>query len=77
MTSILKKIIASHELGHVIIHEKDAMNMLDADASNNIREYEANIFAIEFLTWLKPRNYLKLSPKELQEYIFSKLCLIN
>lgn len=70
-----QKIIASHELGHVIIHKKDTMNMLDPDADNDIREYEANIFAMEFLTWLKPVNYLKLSPKELQEYIFSKLYL--
>lgn len=71
-----QKIIAAHELGHVILHQKDALNMLDGDDRNSIKEYEANIFAMEFMPQIKPANYLSLSPNELQEYIFSRLCLI-
>ncbi|MCI8750911.1 MAG: ImmA/IrrE family metallo-endopeptidase [Lachnospiraceae bacterium] len=71
-----QKIIAAHELGHVLLHKNDAINMLDADDKNSIREYEANIFAMEFMPQIQPKNYLILSPRELQEYIFSKLYLI-
>lgn len=74
--SYAQKIIAAHELGHVILHQEDALNMLDGDARNSLKEYEANIFAMEFIPWIKPENYLTLSPDELQEYIFSKLFLI-
>ncbi len=70
-----QRIIASHELGHVILHKNDYMNMLDEDDKISIKEYEANIFAMEYMPQIQPENYLALSPDELQEYIFSKLYL--
>lgn len=71
-----QRIIASHELGHVILHKNDYMNMLDEDDKISIKEYEANVFAMEYMPQIQPKNYLTLSPDELQEYIFSKLYLI-
>ena len=71
------KIIAAHELGHIFIHPKVNLNMLDNSLISDIEEYEANIFAMEFMPHIQPksRNYLDFSAKELQNYICSKLLL--
>lgn len=70
-----QKIIAAHELGHICIHQKDHLNMLDNSTTSTRKEYEANIFAMEFMPHIQPKgmNYLDFSPKELQNYICSKL----
>ena len=72
-----QKIIAAHELGHIFIHPKVNLNMLDNSLISDIEEYEANIFAMEFMPHIQPksRNYLDFSAKELQNYICSKLLL--
>lgn len=73
--SYSQKIIAAHELGHILLHKGDDLNMLEESDSSYIKEYEANIFAMEFMPQIQPhdKKYISLSPSELQEYICSKL----
>lgn len=69
------KIIAAHELGHIILHRFDEINMLDEYCAHSKSEYEANIFAIEFMPQIKALDLIceELSDIELQNYICSKL----
>lgn len=72
-----QKIIAAHELGHIVLHRHDLMNMFAENnkESEQIREYEANVFAMEFMSYIQPQqeNYLNYSKEELQQFINSKL----
>lgn len=45
-----QKIVCAHELGHVLLHNKERLNLFDIkDQADSFTEYEANIFAIELL----------------------------
>ena len=73
--SYSQKIIAAHELGHVLLHHTDSLNMFEENGSSQIKEYEANLFALELIPQLQPRDerYTYYSKEELQRYIGSKL----
>lgn len=75
-SSYSKKIIAAHELGHLLLHEDIYLNLFDESYSSQIEDYEANIFAMEFMSQIQPsgENYKRFSPKELHRYICSRLC---
>ena len=70
-----QKIIAAHELGHVLLHRTDSLNMFEENEPTQIKEYEANIFALELMPQLQPQNkdYKYFSKNQLQQYINSKL----
>lgn len=71
-----QKIIAAHELGHILLHRKDALNMFEENGISSQKEYEANIFLMEFMPQVQPhdKNYIQLSPTRLKNYIRSKIC---
>lgn len=62
-----RKIIATYDLGHVFLHQKDDINMLEESADSDIKEYEANLFVMEFMSQMRPvdRDYLDFSPEPL------------
>lgn len=70
-----QKIIAGHELGHVLLHYKEELNMFEETSIGSIKEYEANIFALELMPQLKPhdKSYALYSIEELQDHICNKL----
>ena len=70
-----QKIIAAHELGHLLLHSKDDFNMFNSDDSSLKKEYEANIFAMEFMPQIQPYqlDYRYFSSCELQKHIQRKL----
>lgn len=69
-----RKIIAAHELGHVLFHRFDEINMFN-DEDYPEKEYEANVFLMELMPQEQPRgiDYLELSPEQLKKYIYSIL----
>lgn len=73
-----QKIICCHELGHILIHNKDDLNMFDekADGISARKDYEANLFVLELMPKYRPmgKNYLEYTSDELQTYMLSKLC---
>lgn len=71
----LQKIIAAHELGHVLIHPSDSLNMFEEDSNSQIKEYEANIFVLELMSQLQPLNddYTAFASDELHAYINKRL----
>ncbi|MCI9542496.1 MAG: ImmA/IrrE family metallo-endopeptidase [Lachnospiraceae bacterium] len=74
-----RKIIAAHELGHILLHGNDDLNIFSEEISTEIPEYEANLFALIFMPHIQPQNISlrELSITELQKYICSKLYLSN
>lgn len=69
------KIIAAHELGHIILHRFDEINMFEDDGISSETEYEADIFLMEFMPQVQPynKNYLSLTPAQLKNYVCSKI----
>ncbi len=69
------KIIAAHELGHIVLHNSDTLNMFEDDGVSSETEYEANIFLMEFMPQTQPhtKNYMELSPTALKNYICNKI----
>ena len=69
------KIIAAHELGHIVLHNSDTLNMFEDDGVSSETEYEANIFLMEFMPQTQPhtKNYMELSPMALKNYICNKI----
>nr|WP_302594494.1 ImmA/IrrE family metallo-endopeptidase [uncultured Acetatifactor sp.] len=69
------KIIAAHELGHIILHRSNEINMFEDDGVSSETEYEANIFLMEFMPQTQPhdKNYITLTPTQLKNYICSKI----
>lgn len=72
--SYSQRIIAIHELGHLLLHQQDSLNMFN-DTDYKSKEYEANVFAMEFRPYIQPRksDYTYFSSNELNNYICSKL----
>lgn len=70
-----QKIIAAHELGHIVLHGNEPLNTFLEDECSELQEYEANIFAMEFMPQIQPYNmtWNNFTPNELQNYIRSKL----
>lgn len=71
-----RKIICAHELGHIILHREESLNLFRNDRNEtDIIEYEANLFAMELLPQIKTKRYLELSKEELQRYIEKKIVM--
>lgn len=74
-----QKILCAHELGHILLHQREALHLFEGDKCqiNNIKEkeYEANVFAMNLMPQIQPRdkNYLEYTPDELQYYIKMKI----
>lgn len=76
LTSYARKIVCAHELGHILSHKKDRLNLFDLENPvDSIAEYEANIFAIELMPQIYRghKNYLDLSCSELANYMDEKI----
>lgn len=75
--SYSRRILAAHELGHIFLHQADSLNFFENedDEISQIKEYEADIFAMEFMPQIQPHNgdYTYFSPYELHNHILSKL----
>ena len=70
------RIIAAHELGHILLHSESDINMFEENTDFSYEEYEADIFVMELMPKIQPyyRDYTTLSPEELRKYIYSWIC---
>jgi len=70
------RIIAAHELGHILLHSESDINMFEENTDFSYKEYEADIFVMELMPKIQPyyRDYTTFSPEELRKYIYSWIC---
>lgn len=77
LTSYSRKITCAHELGHVLLQYDDDINLFDCvDASKDLKEYEANLFAIELMPHIynnQTIDYRTLNKSELQHFMNRKV----
>ncbi|MBR4058922.1 MAG: ImmA/IrrE family metallo-endopeptidase [Lachnospiraceae bacterium] len=74
--SFSQRIIAAHELGHVIFDSDAQLNMFsDEKTYSNISDYRADLFAVKLLGLVKNTNETKnfYTPEEVHKIIMSKL----
>ena len=67
-----KNIIVAHELGHILLHSADYLNLFDTESSSMVEEYEADLFSMELMPSIRPVgcNYRQFSPTALRNYLF-------
>lgn len=77
LDSYSQKIVCAHELGHVLVQYNESLNLFESNSENSkIKEYEANLFAIELLPQIYTDSnvdYRALTKEELQRFMNKKV----
>ncbi|MEW4414462.1 ImmA/IrrE family metallo-endopeptidase [Clostridium sp. AN503] len=77
LDSYSKKIVCAHELGHVLLQYKEELNLFEStNETKDIKEYEANLFAIELLPQIYNNfsiDYHDLNKEEMQAFMNKKI----
>lgn len=81
LDSYSKKIVCAHELGHISLQSREELNLFESGSdTKSIKEYEANLFAIELLPQIyhnTSTSYQSLSKDELQAFMNKKISSIT